>query len=101
MRMWQTIRIGCLERHVDAHPYAALVISGRYEEAGDGGCFAVQAGNALFHDPFEAHRNRFFDEGAMVLNLRLTSQMYCGSGMARVDDPDSIARLAETDGRAA
>jgi AraC-like DNA-binding protein len=33
-----------LERHQHAHGYIAVVLSGGYEEAGDRGCFRVQAG---------------------------------------------------------
>jgi hypothetical protein len=35
MRMWQTIRTSALGRQVHKHAYAALVLSGCYEEAGD------------------------------------------------------------------
>jgi hypothetical protein len=35
MRTWQTIRTSALARHSHDQAYAALVFSGRYEEAGD------------------------------------------------------------------
>jgi len=59
MRRWQTIHSRELARHVHAGSYAALVLSGRYEEAGDHGRFQVQVGDVVFHGRFEAHLNRF------------------------------------------
>ena len=101
MRMWQTIRASSLERHVHRVPYAALVLSGRYEEAGDSGRFEVTAGNAVFHDTFEAHRNHFPDAGAIVLNLPLRSTMSYAAGIASVADSDMVARTARSDRAAA
>src|ERR1700677_569690 len=73
MQMRQTIRTSSLERHVHFEPYVALVLSGGYEEAGDNGRFKVSAGNVVFHDSFEAHLNRFYAQGATVLNLPVAS----------------------------
>ena len=95
MRMWQLIRATSLERHVHAEAYAALVLSGSYEEAGDNGRFAVSAGDVVFHDRFEAHLDRFSKQGAMVLNLQLGSCHHVAPGIASVADPDFIARLAK------
>jgi len=53
-----------------------------------------------FHDPFEAHLNRFFARGATVLNLPLASANCC-PGIANVGDPDAVVRMAETSRRAA
>jgi len=91
----QTIRMPKLERHVHTEPYAALVLCGGYEEAGDNGRFAVKAGNVVFHDRFEAHLDRFSREGATVLNLRLTDHCDCPAGIASVADPDLVVRVAE------
>ncbi|MGB6387237.1 MAG: AraC family transcriptional regulator [Terriglobales bacterium] len=93
--MWQTIRTSALGRHVHEEGYAALVLSGRYEEAGDRGRFQVKAGDAVFHEQFEAHLDRFSETGAVVLNLRLPFGRSYASGIAKVSDPDSIARVAE------
>jgi AraC-like DNA-binding protein len=101
MQMRQTIRTSSLERHVHFEPYVALVLSGGYEEAGDNGRFKVSAGNAVFHDSFEAHLNRFYAQGATVLNLPVASGNCYPAGMARVADPDIVARMAEKSGRAA
>jgi len=73
MRRWQTTRASVLGRHVHEKAYAALVLSGGYEEAGDHGRFRVKAGDVIFHEPFEAHLDRFSETGAAVLNLRLPS----------------------------
>lgn len=100
MRTRQTIHAAVIERHMHAEPYAALVLAGGYEEAGDNGRFRVQAGDVLFHDGFEAHRNLLGRKGARVLNLRLSGNEGL-VGMARLADADTIARLAERDRRAA
>jgi AraC-like DNA-binding protein len=95
MRTWQTIRASVLGRHVHRKAYAALVLSGGYEEAGDRGRFRVKAGDVIFHEQFEAHLDRFSDAGAVVLNLLLPVGCWCATAIARVADPDSIARVAE------
>jgi AraC-like DNA-binding protein len=95
MRMWQTIRASALGRHVHEKEYAALVLSGGYEEAGDHGRFRVKAGDVIFHDQFEAHLDRFSETGAVVLNLRLPVGCSYTPGISRVVDPDSVARVAE------
>jgi AraC-like DNA-binding protein len=96
MRMWQTIRHSVLGRHVHQKAYAALVLSGGYEEAGDHGRFRVKAGDVIFHEQFEAHLDRFSETGAVVLNLGLPSACSYAPGIAKVADPDSIVRAAES-----
>jgi AraC-like DNA-binding protein len=99
MRTWQTIRAPALDRHVHMKPYAALVLSGGYEEAGDQGRFRVNAGDVIFHGQLEAHLDRFSDTGAAVLNLPLPADYSCTPGVARLADPDIIARVAERNWR--
>jgi hypothetical protein len=99
MRMWQTIRASVLGRHVHEKAYAALVLSGGYEEAGYHGRFRVKAGDVIFHEQFEAHLDRFPEAGAVVLNLRLPFERSYAPGTAKVADPDSIVRVAERNGR--
>src|SRR5215469_5434913 len=101
MRLRQTIRASSLQRHVHSVPYAALVLSGGYEEAGDNGRFKVNAGDVVFHHQFEAHLNRFSKEGAIVLNLRLPPGNCYPAGIASVPDPDSVVRVSEWSRRAA
>lgn len=95
MRTWQTIRVPSLNRHLHSEPYTALILAGGYEEAGDNGRFTVRAGNVVFHDRFEAHLNRFSIQGAEVLNLPLGVHNCCQTGIARVTDPDVVAKMAE------
>jgi AraC-like DNA-binding protein len=95
MRMWQKIRASALGRHVHEEAYAALVLAGGYEEAGDHGRFQVNAGAVVFHGQFEAHLDRFSETGAVVLNLRLPIGCSYTPGIARVADADAVARAAE------
>lgn len=85
-----------LPRHRHGEAYVALVLSGSYVEAGDRGRLRTEAGQAIFHERFEAHRNEFFGNGAQVLNLPLPAG---GNGhvQGQVADADAIARLAERD----
>ncbi|HXO32211.1 MAG TPA: AraC family transcriptional regulator [Candidatus Acidoferrales bacterium] len=93
--MWQTIRASALGRHGHEKAYAALVLSGGYEEAGDHGRFRVKAGDVIFHEQFEAHLDRFSETGAVVLNLGLPVGCSYTPGISRAVDPDSVARVAE------
>jgi AraC-like DNA-binding protein len=89
-----------LARHRHADGYIALVLSGGYVEAGDGGRRRVVAGDVLIHQPFEAHLNAMAPSGAEVLNLPMAD--WCElPASGRVSDPDLIARLAERDCRRA
>jgi AraC-like DNA-binding protein len=97
MQVWQTIRTPIIGRHVHKRAYAALVLSGCYEEAGDSGRHRVQAGDVVLHEGFEAHLDRFPTSGAVVLNVPLPAQYAFRSGVGRVDDPDAIVRLVEKD----
>ncbi|HVG27219.1 MAG TPA: AraC family transcriptional regulator [Acidobacteriaceae bacterium] len=84
-----------MDRHRHLTPYAALVLSGGYVEAGDQGRYSVQAGQVLVHAPYEAHQNSFPRTGAVVLNLPAEGRFAGASGT--VADPDAIAALAEKD----
>ena len=95
MRTWQTLRPSVLGRHVHHQPYAALVLSGRYEEAGDTGCHRVTAGDVIFHDRFEAHLDRIPESSVDILNLPLEVDYLSDSPLAKINDPDAIVRLAE------
>ena len=93
--MWQTIRSSVLDRHSHDYAYAAIVLSGGYEEAGDHGRFKVEAGDTVLHERFEAHLNRFSGLGAVVLNLPLPAGACFVPGLATIADSDAIVRLAE------
>lgn len=88
-----------MPRHRHRYGYAALVVSGGYVEAGDGGRFEAGAGDVLFHDAFDAHSDRFSPAGAEILNLPMAVRPPFPAGTCR--DPDAIVRLAETDARLA
>lgn len=90
---------GELPRHRHAEGYAAIVLSGAYEEAGDSGRRWVEAGDVIVHRAFEAHLNRVPGRGAETLNLPLTDGAL--SAFGRVDDVDAIVRAAERDLREA
>lgn len=95
MHLLQTIRSSIFARHSHNRAYAAIVLSGNYEEAGDHGQFRVEAGDTVLHERFEAHINRFAVSGAVVLNLALPPAARFVPGLARVADPELIVRLAE------
>jgi AraC-like DNA-binding protein len=97
MRIWQTIPASGFCRHSHHQAYAAVVLSGGYEEAGDLGRLRVEAGDVVLHDGFESHLNRFVASGALVLNLRLLPGESFTPGLAKIADPDLIARAAEKD----
>lgn len=86
-------------RHSHESAFAAVVLSGRYIEAGDTGRHLVEPGTVLFHRRFEAHHHYVGAAGAEVLVLELPHAASFVRGI--VDDPDEIARLSERDSSAA
>lgn len=87
-----------LGRHRHRESYAAVVIEGGYQEAGDRGRLFVEAGHVVFHGAHEAHCNAFPTTGAVVLNLPVG---FDRMPLARIANPDELVRLAERDVRAA
>jgi len=49
----------------------------------------------ILHEAFEAHLDHFSASGAEILNLSLPAKYAFRSGVARIDDPDAIVRVAE------
>jgi len=86
-----------LPRHRHRTGYMCLVLAGGYEEAGDHGRFRVTVGDVILHRPFEAHLDRFSMAGADTLNLGMEGWSEHPFALARVADPDQIARIAEQD----
>ena len=86
-----------MPRHRHGESYLALVLSGGYEEAGDGGRHRVRAGQVVMHGAFEAHLNRYDAEGSEVLDLALPSWMEPSTVLMQAPDPDTAVRLAERD----
>jgi len=97
MRPWKTIREPFLDRHSHTEAYAALILAGGYEEAGDQGRFRTEVGDVVLHDRFEAHLDRFLKSGVVLIDLPLPSGLSFTPGIARVDDPDAIVCTAEKD----
>lgn len=83
-------------RHVDA--YVAVVLTGSYVEAGDGGRVRAMAGTVIAHEPLSAHRDDFGARGAVVLNFPAIAGI---AGAGTVADIDAVARAAERDMREA
>jgi AraC-like DNA-binding protein len=95
----QNVAPGCLPRHRHAEAYAAVVIAGSYEEAGDQGRRWVGPGDVVVHQAWEAHLNRTPSAGAQVLNLAAPAGAFAAFG--RVDDLDRLVRTAARDPREA
>jgi len=83
-----------LPRHQHAAGFAALVLRGRYAEAGDTGFHRVAPGDVLVHGGYESHIDRFGARGAEVLVVPL-SDAWRGPLLGRVEDADAIVRAAE------
>ena len=86
-----------IERHTHAHPYAAVVLSGSYEEAGESGRWLVSAGDVLIHPAFSAHCDRITQRSTRVLDIPLPLGSLPLTGRGRISDPDALARIAERD----
>jgi AraC-like DNA-binding protein len=86
-------------RHRHATAYAALVLSGGYEECGSRGRFRVGPGDVLLHGAFDAHLDRFENRETVILDLVLPRRIAFPLG--RIADVDAVVRLAEKDAAAA
>lgn len=88
-----------LGRHVHATAYAAVILSGGYEEAGCAGRARVHAGDVLLHGPFDGHLDRFAHGATEILNIALPGWRPDRECLGRISDPDSVVRAAERDPR--
>jgi AraC-like DNA-binding protein len=94
--LWQTIERAEIHRHSHDHPYAAVVLRGGYEEAGDSGRFFVSEGDVVLHHSFGSHLNRIFPKKVAVLNLPLIRLPIEAAGAWRAGQAlDEICRAAE------
>lgn len=84
-----------IARHRHREPYATIILSGGYEESGDGGRLTAQAGEVLLHGPFSAHRDRVSTARTTVIDLPLPFDGREWPARARLADPDAIVRTAE------
>jgi AraC-like DNA-binding protein len=80
-------------RHRHDAGYAALVLSGGYEESGRCGRVRAQAGDVIFHNAFEGHGDRIGSAGAVILNLRLDAPV--DLAFARCRDADAVLRCRD------
>ena len=85
-----------LPRHCHREAFAAIVLAGGYDEAGDTGRHRVRAGDVIFHRAFESHLDRFDGPGAEVLVIAIPGG-WDGPLIGSVADPDAIARAGEKD----
>ncbi|HEY3776801.1 MAG TPA: AraC family transcriptional regulator [Rhizomicrobium sp.] len=88
-------------RHKHDQAYAAIVLSGFYEECGSLGRFRAGPGDVLLHGRFEGHLDRFGSAGARILNLIIPDSAALPRCIGRIRDADSVARVAESDPAAA
>jgi AraC-like DNA-binding protein len=86
-----------IPKHRHDKPYAAIVLSGGYEECGSRGRFRVGCGDVLLHGPFDSHLDRVTASGAEILNLRLERLATVRMSLGHIGDADAIMRAAETD----
>jgi AraC-like DNA-binding protein len=85
-----------LARHCHREPFAAVVLAGGYDEAGDTGRHRVQAGDVIFHQAFESHLDRFASPGAEVLVIPLPGR-WDGPCLGSIADPGAVVRAGERD----
>lgn len=82
-------------RHHHLTAYAAVLIEGECEEAGDHGRFSARPGDIFAHRPFEGHADRIGGQGAVFINIGLRAELPAAFG--RVRDLDAFVRACERD----
>jgi AraC-like DNA-binding protein len=79
-------------RHLE--PYATLVLTGGYQEAGESGRWKVEAGMVVVHAAGEAHADWFADRSTRLIDFELDRPV--AAGVYRCGDADMLAqRLLE------
>jgi AraC-like DNA-binding protein len=92
-RLLQRLDAGAsLPWHSHDIPYAALVLDGGYEEAGDGGRRRVGPGHLVIHPPFSAHTDTVGKRGATIVNLPLTVADALTLQSGALADPEAVLR---------
>jgi AraC-like DNA-binding protein len=89
-----------MPRHRHDEGFIAVVLAGRYVEAGDTGRHRAEAGDVLLHRPFERHLDHIEACGAEVLVLPLGAH-WDGPVHGKIADPDAVVRVAQDDPAAA
>src|SRR5687767_8026383 len=86
-----------LSWHSHEQGYAAIVLSGSYVEAGDGGRRRVSEGHIIVHPPFTGHSNRISERGAGVVNIDLSLQEALSLPGGALEDPIEFLRELRED----
>lgn len=90
-------RIGS-HRHVA--PYATLVLSGGYREAGESGRWTVEPGMVVVHAAGEAHADWFRDRTTELIDFEMRPRV--AAGVYRCADADALAEsIFDGDGNTA
>jgi AraC-like DNA-binding protein len=89
-----------IARHWHRDGYVTIILAGGYHEAGFDGRREMRAGSVIVHRAYDAHLDHVGSGGADLINLPLPDGLALPVAFT-IDDPDAIARLAETDPRAA
>jgi AraC-like DNA-binding protein len=89
-----------LARHRHLHPYAILLIAGRFEQVSYAGRVRVAAGELLIQPTLDCHANRLLSAGARILRLPWDDVDDLG-GVVALPDLDAVVRAAERDLREA
>jgi AraC-like DNA-binding protein len=82
-------------RHHHLGAYAALIVRGECDEAGDRGRYRVGLCDVLVHRAFDGHRNSIGTAGATIVNIPLRSGK--GVSWGQVIDLDAVIRAFERD----
>ena len=81
-------------RHRHDIGYVALVLSGTYEEVGDTGRWLGGAGDLVYHNAYEAHRNLISSECSIV-NIEVPSHLPLPP-VFRVREPERLLAAASS-----
>ena len=85
-----------MPRHHHSEGYATVVLSGSLTEVSFAGRSCAEAGHVLLHGRFDCHLDRASARRSLQI-LRLPWRHDALEGRYRVTDPDTLARLAESD----
>src|SRR5262245_19714150 len=85
-----------LPRHRHLHPYATVVLAGKFEESGYSGRILASAGDVLIHPALDCHANRMVSSGVRLIRLNWRDRTGVG-GLYHLDRVDDIVRVAERD----
>ena len=85
-----------MPRHHHSKGYATIVLAGSVNEVSFAGRMSAGPGGVLLHGAFDCHLDRASGRRSLQI-LRLPWKHHALEGQFQVQDPDALARLAETD----